>query len=185
MLDKVLAVHLVLLPVRDGPAERVGEELHGALREMMEAKYLQQIRLRENDRHSDLGPQRRLEHVLPVFPELRVRIVDGVQLEAERAATDHVRRVLGHHVADLDPVRSPVDRLAQTGQQAVAALLHLFVHVLQLVRRERGTELLAHRPPPFAAHEEYVIVQRVHVRARVQTAVREIVEVFDQYVTYI
>jgi hypothetical protein len=60
---------------------------------------------------------------------------------------------------------------------------HLLVHVLQLVRGKCGAELLAHRLPPFAAREEYVVVQRIRVRAGVQTAVGEVVKVFDQYVT--
>lgn len=183
MLHEVFAVHLVLLPVLDGLSERVGEKLHGVLRIVIEAKYVQQIRRREDQRHPEFGPPRRLEHGFPVFPELRVRIVDDVQLEAERAAPDHVRRILGHHLTDLDPVRSVIDRFPQIRQQAVAALLHLSVHVFQLVRRKRGRELLPHRLPPFAARKEYVIVQRVRLCAGVHTAVREIAEVFDQYVT--
>lgn len=42
---------------------------------------------------------------------------------------------------------------------------------------------MAHRSPALAPREKYVVVQRVRVRSRVQTAVREMVEVFDQDLT--
>jgi len=133
----------------------------------MHTENAQQGRLHEYDRHSELGPQRRLKNGFPVLPELRVRIIDGVQLQAKRAATDHVGRIFGHHLADFDPTDVVVQVLADGRQQTVAALLHLFVHVFQFVGRERGTELLPHRFPPFASCEEYIIVERVCVRASV------------------
>jgi len=112
MLYKVFAVFVVLLPVIDRLLKRVVEESDGAMRVVMHAKYAQQGRLHEYDRHSDFGPQRWLENVFPVFPELRVRIVDGVQLQTERAAADHVGRVFGHHLADFDPSGVVVQSLA-------------------------------------------------------------------------
>jgi len=139
MLHEVLAVHIVFLPVVDGLLERVPEEFDGGLREMVDAEYAQQRRLHEYDQHAHLGPERWTEHGLAVLPELRVRVVDGVQLETERAAADHVGRILGHHLANFDPVLSvfpPVQRLVDGRYQAVRALLHLAVHVLQLGGRE-------------------------------------------------
>lgn len=125
----------------------------------MYAKQIEQRRLREYDGHADFRPQRRLEHGAPVIPELRVRVVDGVELESESAAADHVGRVFGHHFPDLDLRRGLLVRLVvDARQQAVATLLYLVRHVLELVGRERGTELLAHRLPPFAAREEYIVV---------------------------
>lgn len=125
MVHEVLAVLVGPLPVLDGLPERVPEERDRAVRVMVHPEDAEQRRLHEYDGHSDLGPERRLEHGLAVFPELRVRVVDGVQLEPERAATDHVGRVLGHHVADLDPVGHLAHRPADGRQQAVRALLHL------------------------------------------------------------
>lgn len=182
MLHEVFAVHVVLLSVLDGLPERVVEELYSAVRVVVHAEDAQQCRLHKYDGHAQLGPKRRLENGFAVLPELRVRVVDGVQFETKRAATDHVRRVLGHHLADFDAPGVQTQCPADGRQQTVTALLHLFVHVLQLVGRERGTELLPHRPPPFAPREEYVVVERVRMRAGVQPAVREVVEVFDQYV---
>lgn len=167
MLHKVFAVLVVLLPVFDCLLKRVVEESDGAVRVVMHAKYAQQGWLHEYDRHSDLRPQGRLKNGFPVLPELRVWIVDGVQFQAKRAAADHVGRVFGHHLADFDPTGVVVNILADGRQQTVATLLHLFVHVFQFVGRERGTELLPHRFPPFASCEEYIIVERVCVCASV------------------
>lgn len=183
MLYEIFAVHVVLLPVLDGLLERVAEEPDGAVRIMVDAKYAQQGRLHEYDGHPDLGPQRRLEHGLAVLPELRALVVDGVQLEPESAGTDHVRRIRGHHLPGLDLVLGRDDVHIDLGQQCVRALLHLLVHVFQLVSRERGAELLPHRSPPFAPRKEYIVVERVGFDAGVQAAVREIVKVFNQYVT--
>lgn len=167
MLYKVFAVFVVLLPVFDCLLKRVMEESDGAVRVVMHAKYAQQGRLHKNDRHSDFGPQRRLENVFPVFPELRVRVVDGIQLQTKRAAADHVGRVFGHHLTDFDSAGVFVQSLSDGRQQTVAALLYLFIHVFQFIGRKRGTELLPHCFPSFTPRKKYIIVERIRVCAGV------------------
>jgi len=94
-----------------------------------------------------------LEHHLNVSAEVRIVVVDRVQLEAERARADHVRGEAAGHGLHVQPV-GVSERLNHDGQHMVATFVDLAVCVLELSGRKARAQLLAHRPPPLALGEK-------------------------------
>lgn len=180
-LRQVGAEHVVLGPVPDDVAEHGVKEVGGVHGERLDLEQGRELREHRYERLHEEPAAAGAEQLLDVVAEhLRVAVVlDGVQLQAERARADHVVGEVADDPLDLDRRAAVAVARLQAPHQPVAALLDLVVHALQLAGREPRAELLPHGPPPLVRGEEHALGQQVHRRVEVQPAVREVREVLD------
>jgi len=137
-VDKVVSVHVVLLPVVYGVAGDVRHKVGDIVIIEKVAKVLEEQRI------SDYGPDEDLEIGTEYLAAHRAEFVglfvQGVHFDAEGTRADHVDGELSREIPALDDLVRR-HHLGQVSLELLGTVEQQVKHVLQLAGREDGREL--------------------------------------------